>query len=368
MNEIQVYNKNKEKIMKKAIVLIGLLFAIDAQAVCQRNEARVTYDITTGLKRGTYFKIGANLAKYVAPDACIKLNVLPSNGSMDNALKLNSPNNIKFAIVQNDVLQELKKLSEQGNQKAVDLVKNLRVIAPLYNEEIHIIADVESGINTFGDLRDKKISIGKPKSGTAMTSYLLYKELFGEELKKSRTQPFNEALKDLEKGHIDAIITVGGQAIPRLKSMNKNSGKYLKLLTYNEKNKNHKPIENYYTADIKNSSYAWISRDIPTLSTKAYLITYNYTNKREKKYIKKFVRSFRATLPYLKRNATTSSETPHEKWREVLDECSPPLPSGWRYYSVVNEVCRHNNIPPEPKKRVPRGCSQRDYDTGVCER
>jgi hypothetical protein len=30
-------------------------------------------------------------------------------------------------------------------------------------------------------------------------------------------------------------------------------------------------------------------------------------------------------------------------------------------------VCRHNDRPPEPP-RVPRGCSQRDYDTGVCER
>jgi len=362
--------------MKKAMVLMGLLYAIEVHAVCHSNEERVTYDITTGSSKGTYFEIGLNLAKYVAPDACIKLKVLNSNGSMDNATKLNSPNNIKFAIVQNDVLQELIKISREGRgQKrvmATNLVQNLRVIAPLYNEEIHIISDVKSDINTFGDLKDKRISIGKQKSGTAMTSYLLYKELFGEELRNSKTQSFDKALKDLEYGNIDAIIKVAGQPVPRLsKEMNKNSGKYLKLVTYNEKNSNHQPIENYYTADIKDSSYAWIDRDVPTLSTKAYLITYNYSNMREKKYIKKFVESLRARLPYLKQNATKDNKkTPHEKWKEVSDECAPSLPSGWQYYSVVNEVC-NGIISPTPRpinNSTNRGCSQRDYDTGVCKR
>jgi len=349
--------------MKKTMILVSLLLTMELNATC--NEAKVTYDITTGSKTGTYYQIGLNLAKYVAPDACINLKVLNSNGSLDNAFKLNSANNIKFAIVQNDVLQELKKKSKQGNKKATDLLNNLRVIAPLYNEEIHIIADAKSDINTFGDLRDKKISIGKQKSGTAMTSYLLYKELFGEELKKARTQPFNEALRDLGDGHIDAIIKVAGQPVLRLsKKMNANSAEHIKLLSYNEKNSAHNPIDSYYTADIQSSSYKWIDSDIPTLSTMSYLITYNYTNGRERRYIKKFVRSLKDKLSYLKQRATKDLKTPHLKWKEVPDECAPKLPGGWKYYRVVNEVC--NGTPSIPEPPIQTGCSKRDRDLGLC--
>jgi len=344
--------------MKKIVVLVGLLLAMELNAICKETE--VTYDITTGSKTGTYYQIGLNLAKYVAPDACINLKVLNSNGSLDNAFKLNSTNNIKFAIVQNDVLQELKKLAEEGNKKATKLVQNLRVITPLYNEEIHIIANANSNINTFGDLRDKKISIGKEKSGTAMTSYLLYKELFGEELKKARTQPLDEALKDLEEGHIDAIVKVAGQPVMRLsKKMTKDSEKYIKLLSYNEKNSAHNPISSYYSAEIKGSSYKWIENDVPTLSTKSYLITYNYTNKREKKYIKKFVKSLKAKLSYLKRQATNDLNTPHLKWREVSNKCMPKLPGGWKYYGIVNKACSNS-------RGGRGGCSPRDRATGLC--
>ena len=76
--------------MKKAMVLMGLLYAIEVHAVCHSNEERVTYDITTGSSKGTYFEIGLNLAKYVAPDACINLKIRTSKGSLDNAFKLNS--------------------------------------------------------------------------------------------------------------------------------------------------------------------------------------------------------------------------------------------------------------------------------------
>lgn len=361
---LQVYKIKKEKKMKKRLLfLVGLLFAMEAEARCKGGV--VTYDITTGSKTGTYYQIGLNLAKYVAPNACIKLNVLTSNGSLENAFKLNSKNNIKFAIVQNDVLQELKRLSkEEGNNKATNLVKNLRVIAPLYREEIHIISKVNSDINSFGDLRDKRIAIGKKKSGTAMTSYLLYEKLFGEKLKKGRTQSFNESLKDLDSGHIDAIIKVAGQPVMRLsKNMNKNSSKYIKLLSYNEKNPTHNPIESYYTSDIRASSYPWLDNDVATLSTKSYLITYNYTNGREKKYIKQFIESFNKNLSLLQSKASSSSKTPHLKWKEVSSSCESTLPGGWKYYKVVDNLCGGVEIPTSIHSS---GCSQRDIDLGLC--
>ncbi len=354
--------------MKIAMALIGLLLAIQIEA-SSCNGAKVTYDISTGSKTGTYYQIGLNLAKYIAPQSCIKLNVLNSNGSMDNVFKLISANNIKFAIVQNDVLQELKRLAKIGNKKAKKLVKNLRVITPLYNEEIHIIAKAGSDIKTFANLKGKTISIGKQKSGTAMTSYLLYKELFGTELKNAKTQKFDDALRDLQRGTVDAIIKVGGQPVLRLsKDMTKDSAKYIKLLSYNEKDDNQNPIESYYTADIKSSSYPWLEEDVPTLSTKAFLITYNYRNLREKTYIKKFIKSLKDNLPSMQKNATKALDTPHLKWKEVTTECNPALPGGWKYYDGVNEICGKISRTNETKtSKASSSCSQRDKALGLCQ-
>ena len=43
-------------------------------------QAAAEFKIATADKRGTYFAIGADLAKYVAPNADISLEVLPTDG------------------------------------------------------------------------------------------------------------------------------------------------------------------------------------------------------------------------------------------------------------------------------------------------
>ena len=340
--------------MKKIIVVFGLLYPLFASAI--------DYEITTGSKTGTYYQIGKNLEKYVAPEAGINLSVLTSNGSLDNTFKLYSYKNpnLKFAIVQNDVLQELKKFASEGNQKAINLVDKLRVLAPLYDEEIHIISKKNSGISTFGDLRGKRISIGKKKSGTAMTSQLLYKEMFGEQLHNFTTQSFDQALLSLERDTVDAIIKVAGQPVVRLsKKMSKDAAKFLQLLSYNENTNTHQNVSSYYPSSIRYDSYPWIDHDIPTLTTKAFLITYDYTKQNTRQYLKKFMKSFKKNLPIMQRNATKDIYTPHLKWNEVSSDCMPELPGGWKYHSVVEEICLgSSSFQPE--------CSEYKRTMGLC--
>lgn len=346
----------------KLIKFIGAIASLTSLSIAAPCEHKITYDITTGGKTGTYYQIGLNLAKYVAPDACIKLNVLNSNGSLDNALKLNSKNNIKFAIVQNDVLQELKKMADKGNKKAADLVKNLRVLWPLYNEEIHILSSAKSNIKTFGDLKGKKINIGKIKSGTAMTSFLLYKELFGDNLTSYENSDIDTALKHLIKDKtIDAIIMVSGQPVKRLsKDMSEGAKNFIRLLSYSDNNQ-HNKVTSYYKATIKAKNYPWLDQDVKTLSTKSYLITYNYKNLRERKYLEQFVRTLKNKLPMLQEKATPDITTPHPKWKEVSTECAPNLPGGWKYFSAVKNICNKSSY--EDKSN----CDEEDRVLGLCQ-
>ncbi len=59
------------KKVKTTIILSGMLLPIALFSNDCKNT--IDYEIITGSKTGTYYQIGKNLAKYVAPNACINL-------------------------------------------------------------------------------------------------------------------------------------------------------------------------------------------------------------------------------------------------------------------------------------------------------
>src|SRR6185436_4895774 len=110
-----------------------------AAAICLYGEAAVAaadYKIVTANEKGTYFAIGADLAKFVAPDAQINLEVLPTAGSAANIKHLRYDAGVKLAIVQADVYQAFLDRSSKGDKEAGNIIGPLRVILPLYNTEI----------------------------------------------------------------------------------------------------------------------------------------------------------------------------------------------------------------------------------------
>src|SRR5919108_5134406 len=95
-------------------------------------QGAAAYKIVTADQRGTYYAIGADLAKMVAPQADIDLEVLPTSGSAENIKLLRSEPGIKLAIVQADVYQAFVDRAP-SNREASRIIRPLRVILPLYN-------------------------------------------------------------------------------------------------------------------------------------------------------------------------------------------------------------------------------------------
>lgn len=348
----------KLKILK--ISLLTLLASSIANATCKNP---ISYQIATGSKTGTYYEIGKNLAKYVAPDACINLEAINSNGSMHNMKMLRSPNypQMKFAIVQHDAFNEVKRLAELGDRDMQDLVNNLRVVKALYNEEIHIIANSDSNINTYADLKGKKLSVGPVGSGTAMTSLLLYNELFGSDPRDEQIkfEKFDKALDSLDAKQVDAIITVAGQPVTKLATFTSDAKNFIKLVRYDQRSTQGE--SSYYPTYILKENYSWLEDNVETLSTKAYLITYNYTGD-TKKHIRKFSKVLNQKVKTLQQNATKSIDTPHLKWKQIPIECNTLLPGDWEYYSATKEVCGNVNVSPSQP-----GCTSRNRALGRCQ-
>ena len=141
--------------------------------------AAAEFKIATADKRGTYFAIGADLAKYVAPGADISLEVMPTDGSAANIRHLRFDAGVKFAIVQADVYQAFVDRGSEGKEKeAARIISPLRVILPLYNTEIHYIARADSPYHYLHDLKDAKINGGLVGSGAAFITHTLYRMMF----------------------------------------------------------------------------------------------------------------------------------------------------------------------------------------------
>jgi TRAP-type uncharacterized transport system substrate-binding protein len=74
------------------------------------------FNIVTASERGTYYEIGRDLARFVAPEADIDLEVLPTAGSAANVRMLRYEPGVKFAVVQADVFQAFIDRAIQSHQ------------------------------------------------------------------------------------------------------------------------------------------------------------------------------------------------------------------------------------------------------------
>src|SRR5688572_8518187 len=184
--------------------------------------ATVPYKIVTASERGTYIQIGRDLAKFIAPEAGIELEVLPSAGSAENVQRLRREPGVKLALVQSDVYQAFLDLGEGGNAEARELIRPLRLIMPLYNEEIYFIARADAPFNHVHEIRNARINVGPLLSGTAMSATTLYRQLFGEALPEARTSFLSneDALVKLTGDRsVDVVVVVAGQPAKLLVDM-----------------------------------------------------------------------------------------------------------------------------------------------------
>src|SRR5258708_32939887 len=107
-----------------------------AAVFCLHGGAAVAaadYKIVTANEKGTYFAIGADLAKFVAPDATITLEVLPTAGSAANIKHLPFDLGVKFAIVQADVYQAFIDPAAGVSNEASTIIRPTRVILPRFH-------------------------------------------------------------------------------------------------------------------------------------------------------------------------------------------------------------------------------------------
>jgi TRAP transporter TAXI family solute receptor len=328
------------------------------------------YKIVTASDRGTYIQIGRDLSRFIAPQAGIQLEALPSKGSADNVNRLRYDTDVKLAIVQSDVYQAFLDYAARGNAEAADLIRPLRVVLPLYDEEIYFVVRADSPLQFVHEIHDQRINIGPLQSGTALSASTIYRLMFNETIPERlvSTLTNEEALLRLSSDKsIDVVAIVAGQPAKLLAEMKPEAKQLVRLLKVAPDNAATKAaLQTYSPATIRSASYPnWLDQDIDGLAVKSYLVTYDYTYRVTIDHLTQFARSLCQNFGLLQTEG-------HPKWRDVRLSL-PPLGKGWTYYAPTDRVLRNCNDASAaarpatpPSKSAERACTQQENVLGLC--
>ena len=200
-----------------AVAIAGALVA--SFAVAQELKF---FRIGTGGTAGTYYPIGGLIANAISnpPGSreCDKggscgvpglvATAVASNGSVANINGITS-GQMESGFTQSDVAYWA--YTGTGVYEGKPKVGELRLIANLYPETIHIVARKGAGIKSVADLRGKRVSLDEPGSGTLVDARIVLAAygITEKDIKAEYLKP-NQAGDKIRDGGLDAYFFVGG--------------------------------------------------------------------------------------------------------------------------------------------------------------
>jgi TRAP transporter TAXI family solute receptor len=271
--------------------------------------------VITGSEKGTYYQFGLNL-QALGKAHGFNVAVHPSKGSVENVYAVYQRPGVPMGIVQSDVLAFVARV--QTDETLRRIARKIKLVYPLYNEEIHLLA--RKDVASFDDLAGKRVAIGREGSGTYLTTRLLFKlsEVAPREMVPIDT---DEALAALKAGKIDAMFFVAGYPV-RLLTEGVTAADELALVPITNKD----IAEFYPRVAIPANVYPWQPQPVETVAVKAVLVSFDF-RKNDCDNVGKFAQVVATNMDWLTRNG-------HQKWKSV--NLHAPL-KGWEQYDCVRK-------------------------------
>ncbi len=198
--------------------LVALIFMMGALSAQNISFLR----IGTGSTAGTYYPIGTLIASVISSPpgsrACedggscgvpgLIATAQTTHGSVDNINGV-SHGLFETALAQSDIIAAA--YNGTGIYAKKKPVGNIRVIANLYPEDIHLVVRTDAGIRTVADLKGKRVSIDSEGSGTRVNALEIL-NAYGLRLKniKAVMAGPNKAVTMMLNGELDAFFFVAG--------------------------------------------------------------------------------------------------------------------------------------------------------------
>lgn len=206
------------------VAVVGSLSFVSALAVAQTPAF---FRIGTGGTAGTYYPIGGLIANAISGAgekgvSGLVATAVSSNGSVANINAIQG-GALESGFTQSDVAYWAH--SGTGLYEGKSKVDDLRLIATLYPETIHLVARKGADIKSVADLKGKRVSLDEPGSGTIVDARIVLaaygiteNDIKAEHLKPG---PAGDRLRD---GALDAYFFVGGYPTGAISELATSSG------------------------------------------------------------------------------------------------------------------------------------------------
>lgn len=197
------------------------LFAAAAALVASSSAlaAPTFINVLTGGTSGVYYPIGVALSQlYSNGIDGSKTSVQATKASVEN-LNLLQTGRGELAFALGDSVADAWNGVQDAGFKAP--LKKLRAIAGTYPNYIQIVASKESGITTLEDLKNKRISVGAPKSGTELNARAIFKAagLSYEDMGKVEFLPYAESVELIKNRQLDATLQSSGLGMAAIRDL-----------------------------------------------------------------------------------------------------------------------------------------------------
>ena len=207
---------------------LGLLAGAALLPVAAAAEDIRFFRIGTGPTGASYFPVGGMLASIISnPPGSRPCDVggscgVPgliavaqtSQGSVDNVQAIGT-GQLDSGLCQADVAFSAYSGADMFQPHGP--LTNLRAIANLFQESLHVVVRRDSGIRKVADLKGRRVSLGEEGSGTLVTArQLLRAYRLSEKLVKPSYINASAAAEKLRADQIDAFIQVGGLPVPAI--------------------------------------------------------------------------------------------------------------------------------------------------------
>jgi hypothetical protein len=279
----------------------------------------------------TDMHIAHDLRRLIAPDAGLALVVQPG------AVLFSKDSLPGLALMRYESLQILRAIKNP----AEGTIDRLRIVMPLYTEEIYFIVRRDSPLTFIHQIEGARINVGIERSSRRLTVARLYEAMFDRTLPDGKVASLGdeEALKSLVYGRtVDVVVVVAAQPAKSLATLAPQISGSIKLLKLDPQHPaSRRAIDVYLPATVRAANYrAWLLDDTSTLATMAFLVSTGGAAL-DTESLEMFAQSLCRKLPLLRRDG-------HPKWREVQPGFE--IDVGWAYSALAKaafQACEANN-------------------------
>jgi TRAP transporter TAXI family solute receptor len=186
------------------LALAGLALA----ASLALAQAPAFLRIATGNAAGTYDPVGRVIAQAISAPPQLAVTTVASNGSVDNVSAI-AGGAVESGFVQADIA--FWAYSATGVFQGRPRVEELRSIANLYPESVHLVVRKALKVRSVADLKGKTVSLDEPGSGTLLNAKAVLAAFgVGEGDFLAQYLRPDQAAQKMKDGAVDAFFFTGG--------------------------------------------------------------------------------------------------------------------------------------------------------------